>query len=133
MVMNRTMAEFAKKLNLAVSHIRVQYSSSKPKRWARKYPFISYGLPFISLTVLGTLGLGHLLHGSKEVAKVKDDHEWEIIETTKALSRTGPLEAYKPKKISLEEELKALQQQVDINTFEYKKIPRPNEGQSRKH
>lgn len=45
---------------------------------------------------------------SKEVAKVKDDHEWEIIETTKALSRTGPLEAYKPKKISLEEELKVV-------------------------
>lgn len=42
---------------------------------------------------------------SKEVAKVKDDHEWEIIETTKALSRTGPL-GYKPNKISLEEELK---------------------------
>lgn len=62
-----TMAEFAKKLNLAVSRVRVQYSASKPKRWARKYPFISYGLPFISLTVLGTLGLGHLLHGRQVI------------------------------------------------------------------
>lgn len=37
---------------------------------------------------------------------MKDDQEWEIIETRKALSRTGPVNAYKPKKISLEEELK---------------------------
>lgn len=46
---------------------------------------------------------------SKDIAKVKDDQEWEIIETRKALSRTGPVEAYKPKKISLEEELKVKQ------------------------
>ena len=37
---------------------------------------------------------------------MKDDQEWDIIETKKALSRTGPIDAYKPKKISLEEELK---------------------------
>lgn len=37
---------------------------------------------------------------------MKDDQEWEIIETKKALSRTGPVAAYQPKKISLEEELK---------------------------
>lgn len=45
---------------------------------------------------------------SKDIAKVKDDQEWEIIETREALSRTGPIEAYKPKKISLDEELKVL-------------------------
>lgn len=39
---------------------------------------------------------------------MKDDQEWEIIETRKALSRTGPIEAYKPKNISLEEELKVM-------------------------
>lgn len=43
---------------------------------------------------------------SKDIAKVKDDQEWEIIEQKKALSRTGPVNAYNPKKISLEEELK---------------------------
>lgn len=37
---------------------------------------------------------------------MKDDQEWEIIEAKKALSRTGPVGAYKPKSISLEEELK---------------------------
>ncbi|KAK8629703.1 hypothetical protein V6N13_078534 [Hibiscus sabdariffa] len=66
----------------------------------------------------------------KDIAKVKDDQEWEIIEMKKALSRTGPIDAYKPKKISLEEELKALQQKVDINNYDYKRIPKPNEGNS---
>lgn len=37
---------------------------------------------------------------------MRDDREWEIIETRKALSRTGPLVSYKPKKTSLEEDLK---------------------------
>ncbi|KAI3511386.1 hypothetical protein L1887_18539 [Cichorium endivia] len=107
---------------------KVQNSASGFKRWGRKGPFIRYGLPMISLTVFGALGLGHLLQGSKDIAKVKDDQEWEILETKKALSRTGPIEAYKPKNLSLEEELKALQQSVDINNYEYKKIPKPNEG-----
>lgn len=35
--------------------------------------------------------------------------EWEVVETTKALSQTGPVEgAYKPKKLSLEDELKVI-------------------------
>ncbi|GAA0165353.1 hypothetical protein LIER_43712 [Lithospermum erythrorhizon] len=88
---------------------------------------IRYVLSMISLTVLGSLRLGHLLQGSKDIAKVKDDQEWEIIETRKALSRTGPVNAYNPKKISLEEELKALQEKVDIDNYEYK-IPKPKEA-----
>jgi len=43
---------------------------------------------------------------SKDLARVKDDQEWEIIETRKALSRTGPVHAYNPKQISLDDELK---------------------------
>ncbi|KAE8708992.1 Zinc finger (C3HC4-type RING finger) family protein [Hibiscus syriacus] len=70
------------------------------------------------------------LNSVKDIAKVKDDQEWEIIETKKALSRTGPIDAYKPKKISLEEEVKALRQKVDINNYDYKRIPKPNEGNS---
>ncbi|KAL5569336.1 hypothetical protein UlMin_025911 [Ulmus minor] len=97
--------------------------------WGRRHPFVRYGLPMISLTVLGAVGLAHLIQGSKDISKVKDDQEWEIIETKKALSRTGPI-AYKPKNISLEEELKALQEKVDINNYEYKRIPRPNESNS---
>ncbi|KAK8629702.1 hypothetical protein V6N13_078534 [Hibiscus sabdariffa] len=126
------MAEPQKTSNPAVNTAKVQSSSSPSsfRRWGRKYPFIRYGLPMISLTVFGAVGLGHLLQGSKDIAKVKDDQEWEIIEMKKALSRTGPIDAYKPKKISLEEELKALQQKVDINNYDYKRIPKPNEGNS---
>ncbi|KAI8573085.1 hypothetical protein RHMOL_Rhmol01G0251400 [Rhododendron molle] len=124
-----TAVDQPKKIDNNVGNTRFQNSASGLKRWGRKSPFISYGLPMISLIVLGALGLSHLLQGSsKDIAKVKDDQEWEIIETRKALSRTGPVEAYKPKKISLEEELKALQEKVDINNYEYKKIPKPNEG-----
>ncbi|KAL6494226.1 hypothetical protein OROGR_031026 [Orobanche gracilis] len=110
------------------SATRYQPSDSKFKRWGRRSPFVRYGLPMISLTVIGALGLGHLLQGSKDIAKVRDDQEWEIIETRKALSRTGPVGAYQPKKISLKEELKALQQKVHIENYEYKKIPKLNEG-----
>lgn len=120
-----------KKMNLAAAttSTKIQQSASKFKRWGRGNPFLRYGLPFISITVFGTVGMAQLLQGSKEVAKVKDDQEWEIIEAKKALSRTGPVE-YKPKKLSLEEELKALQEKVDINNYEYKRIPKPNEGSS---
>lgn len=41
----------------------VEKSASSFKRWGRKSPFLRYGLPMISLTVLGALGLGHLLQG----------------------------------------------------------------------
>lgn len=47
----------------AQSAPRFQNSASKFSRWGRKAPFIRYGLPMISLTVLGALGLGHLLQG----------------------------------------------------------------------
>ncbi|KAI4384048.1 hypothetical protein MLD38_009819 [Melastoma candidum] len=121
-------------MSLGVGEARTSNSpSSSFKRWGRRHPFVRYGLPMISLTVLGSVGLAHLLQGSKDIAKVKDDQEWEIIEERKALSRTGPVDAYKPKKISLEEELKALQQKVDINNYEYKKIPRPTEATSAEH
>ncbi|KAJ6901867.1 hypothetical protein NC651_019602 [Populus alba x Populus x berolinensis] len=36
-----------------------------------------------------------------------------------ALSISGPTGSYKPKKISLEAELKALQKKVDITTYKY--------------
>ncbi|KAG9445627.1 hypothetical protein H6P81_011755 [Aristolochia fimbriata] len=130
--MSETMSNSSKEGELASSNLTIQSSASQFKRWGRKSPFIRYGIPFISLTVFGAVGLAHLLQGGKEVAKVKDDQEWQIIETTKALSRTGPVEGYKPKKISLEEELKVLQEKVDIDSYEYKRIPRPNDAKSDK-
>uniref|UniRef100_K3XZ94 Uncharacterized protein n=1 Tax=Setaria italica TaxID=4555 RepID=K3XZ94_SETIT len=95
------------KINPVESSAKVFKQASQFKRLGRKHPFVRYGLPLISLTVFGAVGLAHLIQGSKEVTKEKEDIEWEVVETTKALSRTGPVEgAYKPKKLSLEDELK---------------------------
>ncbi|XP_055828485.1 cytochrome c oxidase assembly protein COX16, mitochondrial [Solanum dulcamara] len=113
----------------ASSAVSAQNPASSFKRLGRKSPFMRYGLPMISLAVLGSIGLSELLQGSKDIAKVKDDQEWEIIETRKALSRYGPVNAYNPKKMNLEEELKALQEKIDINDYEYKKIPKPKESE----
>lgn len=49
--------------NLAETTSKTQGSAPSFKRWGRKHPFVRYGLPMISLTVLGALGLGHLLQG----------------------------------------------------------------------
>ncbi|CAL9194593.1 unnamed protein product [Musa hybrid cultivar] len=139
----------ARKAGPMVPPAEILHKASQFKRWGRKYPFLRYGLPLISLTVLGSVGLAHLIQGRqeqlsiksilfniltiKEVIKEKDDLEWEIIETTKALTRTGPKDSYKPSKLSLEEELKALQQKIDISNYEYKRIPRPKEGKDSKN
>ncbi|KAG6502076.1 hypothetical protein ZIOFF_041963 [Zingiber officinale] len=144
-------ASAAQKVDPVISSAKNFDKVSQFKRMCRKYPFIGYGLPLISLTVLGSIGLSHLLQGrqelafhtfafcwvhekfivtnctNKDVAKERDEIEWEIIETKKALTRLGPKDGYVPKKISLEEELKALQQKIDINSYEYKRIPKPNE------
>eukprot|EP00252_Welwitschia_mirabilis_P007170 TRINITY_DN18297_c0_g1_i7.p1 TRINITY_DN18297_c0_g1~~TRINITY_DN18297_c0_g1_i7.p1 ORF type:complete len:146 (-),score=30.90 TRINITY_DN18297_c0_g1_i7:205-642(-) len=76
-----------------------------------------------------SVGLAHLQQGRKDVEKVREDKEWEATQTTKALSREGPLGKFvKPsnKQLDLERELKTLQEKTDINNFEYKKIPRPS-------
>uniref|UniRef100_A0A0A0KTK7 Uncharacterized protein n=1 Tax=Cucumis sativus TaxID=3659 RepID=A0A0A0KTK7_CUCSA len=51
-----------KKISSASNATRA--SPSMFRRWGRRHPFIRYGLPMISLTVLGAVGLGHLLQGS---------------------------------------------------------------------
>eukprot|EP00252_Welwitschia_mirabilis_P007172 TRINITY_DN18297_c0_g1_i9.p1 TRINITY_DN18297_c0_g1~~TRINITY_DN18297_c0_g1_i9.p1 ORF type:complete len:134 (-),score=33.21 TRINITY_DN18297_c0_g1_i9:205-606(-) len=99
------------------------------KQWLNANPFLRFGLPLISLTILGAVGLAHLQQGRKDVEKVREDKEWEATQTTKALSREGPLGKFvKPsnKQLDLERELKTLQEKTDINNFEYKKIPRPS-------
>lgn len=59
-----TTMEQSKKFNKAfVSAAGKLQNPSGFKRFGRSSPFIRYGLPMISLTVLGTLGLGHLLQG----------------------------------------------------------------------
>ncbi|XP_078441884.1 cytochrome C oxidase assembly protein [Wolffia australiana] len=121
------------KTNPSSPSVRITNSASKFTKWSRKGPFFRYGLPLVSLTVLGSVGLAHLITGRQEVTKEKDNIEWEVLENMKALSRTGPMEGYKRKKFSLEEELKMLQERIDIYNYEYRKIPRPQEGKSKEH
>ncbi|XP_078169047.1 cytochrome C oxidase assembly protein isoform X3 [Carex rostrata] len=97
----------AQRIDLEGSTTKLSQRASEFSRWGRKYPFVR-----------------------KEVTKEKDDLEWEIIENTRSLSRIGPTDSYKPKKRSLEEELKALQEKVDINKYDYKRIPKLNETKS---
>lgn len=47
----------------AATAAKIQKLNPKFKRWGRQSPFLRYGLPMISLTVLGSVGLGHLLQG----------------------------------------------------------------------
>lgn len=51
------------KNKVATATAKLQSSTSSFKRWGRKHPFVRYGLPMISLTVFGAIGLGHLLQG----------------------------------------------------------------------
>lgn len=102
-------------------------NSAAYRRVGRTSPFLRIGLPLIVLTVLGSLGLSHLHQGRRDVAIARDEQEWEIIEDTKGLSREGPRSGNFrriKKKIDLEEELKAIQKKIDIDSFEYEKIPR---------
>lgn len=54
------MADSSKPKNDVPATAKVQSSF---KRWGRRHPFVRYGLPMISLTVFGAVGLGHLLQG----------------------------------------------------------------------
>ncbi|KAJ7287992.1 hypothetical protein O6H91_01G051300 [Diphasiastrum complanatum] len=106
--------------------------NSAYKRLGRTSPFVRYGLPLISLTVLGSFALGHLQQGRKDVVQAHDDLDWEVIAATKALTKEGPMkDQSKPTKrtIDLEEELKVLQGKMDINAFEYKPIPKSTQSQ----
>lgn len=56
------MSQSDKPKNVSTKSSKAQ-TPSPFKRWGRKHPFVRYGLPMISLTVFGAIGLGHLLQG----------------------------------------------------------------------
>ncbi|RWW57913.1 hypothetical protein BHE74_00035258 [Ensete ventricosum] len=84
----------AHKVGPVVSPAEILHKASQFKRWGRKYPFLRYGLPLISLTVLGSVGLAHLIQGRQE--------QFSTL-------------------------------LIDIANYEYKRIPRPNEGKDGKN
>eukprot|EP00271_Cylindrocystis_brebissonii_P007503 TRINITY_DN21074_c0_g1_i1.p1 TRINITY_DN21074_c0_g1~~TRINITY_DN21074_c0_g1_i1.p1 ORF type:complete len:116 (-),score=17.65 TRINITY_DN21074_c0_g1_i1:647-994(-) len=87
--------------------------------------FLRYGVPLISLVVLGYAGVGHLLQGRRDLMQANDDEEWRRLAAT-GLSREGPLDKGtglpQRKKIDLEEELEKVKRSVNIDEFEYKPV-----------
>lgn len=62
-VMTDRKVNLAQKVDNGDSPAKILSSAAQFKRWGRKYPFLRYGLPLISLTVLGSVGLAHLIQG----------------------------------------------------------------------
>ncbi|KAG0605619.1 hypothetical protein M758_9G073700 [Ceratodon purpureus] len=96
------------------------------KRWN---PFLKFGVPLISLTVLGSVALAHLQQGRKDVLTARDEKEWASMAANKALTREGAIAGAvadavaKKKPLNLEEELN----KVKIDDFEYVRVPKPKE------
>ncbi|CAN5957624.1 unnamed protein product [Sphagnum jensenii] len=96
------------------------------KRLGWTNPFLKYGVPLISLTILGSLGLAHLQQGWKDVLSAQDDREWQATALSQSLTGEGPVAGAKKKKLNLEEERK----KVEVKPFDYKPIPRPKRSEN---
>ena len=53
----------AQRIDSEGSTTKLSQHASEFRRWGRKYPFVRYGIPLISLTVFGSVGLAHLIQG----------------------------------------------------------------------
>ncbi|CAK9862760.1 unnamed protein product [Sphagnum jensenii] len=80
------------------------------KRLGWTNPFLKYGVPLISLTILGSLGLAHLQQGRKDVLSAQDDQEWQATALSQSLTGEGP--------------------KVEVKPFDYKPIPRPKRSEN---
>lgn len=95
-------------------------------------PFTKYGVPMLSLMVLGYVAVGHVLQGRRDLSQARDDEEWLKLRATQSLTKEGPMAAPASRKppLSLDDELRELRKKVDIDAFEYKPVPKPREPSS---
>ncbi|CAI7878507.1 unnamed protein product [Closterium sp. NIES-54] len=67
----------------------------------------------------------------RDLERAKDDGEWAALEATRSLTRESDIGELKtPAKrtpLDLEEELKRMQQKIDINNYEFKPVPKLKE------
>lgn len=104
--------------------------STLPRKRQKKYfianKFLRVGAPLVAMVLVGFGGITHLLEGRREVQRAKEDEDWIILQTSKNISRDGPLEggSLPRPKLNLEDELKKLMEKVNINDFEYKPVPK---------
>ncbi|GJP46086.1 hypothetical protein CLOM_g5417 [Closterium sp. NIES-68] len=85
----------------------------------------------LSMMVVGSVGLGYMVQGRRDLERAKDDGEWAALEATRSLTRESDIGELKTpakrKAMDLEEELKSMQQKMDINNYEFKPLPKPKE------
>ncbi|CAI5503803.1 unnamed protein product [Closterium sp. Naga37s-1] len=85
----------------------------------------------LSMMVVGSVGLGYMVQGRRDLERAKDDGEWAALEATRSLTRESDIGELKtPAKrapLDLEEELKRMQQKIDINNYEFKPVLKPKE------
>jgi len=80
------------------------------------------GVPFIFFTVAGSVGLGRLMQGRRDV---QDAIQEEIDERAPVRAQAAKKEALR----DLHAELRLVQRQVDIDSYANKPVPRPWEDQ----
>ena len=86
----------------------------------RRSKFLRYGLPFISLLVLGSYGLSEFT--SIVVRKREEKNRMLTAEEMLSFQK-------KTEKVDLEEEFKRTNEKLDIERWENKRGPRPWENQ----
>ena len=86
------------------------------KRIAKGKSF-RYGLPFVSLVVVGSFGLSEFT--SVVVSKREENNRRLTVDEALAATGVGP------RKVDLEEEFKKMQKELDINDWENVRGPRP--------
>eukprot|EP00897_Mesotaenium_endlicherianum_P010404 jgi/Mesen1/9392/ME000613S08754 len=94
------------------------------RRSSRGGPFVKYGIPLLSLVVLGYASIGHLMQGRRDISQAKDDADWARSTASNASSAAIQARVKRESSVDLEHELEVLQKKVDIDAFEYKPVPK---------
>lgn len=91
---------------------------SQPGMAARRpNPFLRAGVPMLGLTIGGFLGLRFFLQGRLDVQDAQ----------RKELDLRAPVSKQRAKKFNLEEELKRLKGEVDLENYENIPVPKPKQ------
>ncbi|GAQ85474.1 hypothetical protein KFL_002370080 [Klebsormidium nitens] len=80
-------------------------------------PFLRFGLPMTVFSVVGFYGLVHLTQGRREMINAHSPAQLQ------PLNKEGELKS-EGKKLDLNEELRKLNEKVNINDYENKPVPK---------
>jgi len=85
-----------------------------------KNKFVSFGLPVVLLTILGSFGI-------KEFAELRIEHKAKKTHALTASEIQG-IKNLEKRAFNMGTEFERLQKKVDIDTWEQKRLPRPGES-----